>query len=732
MVTKSEQDTSRTFIIDARALLEAADEFPSHVPLSAYAFTRTGLPLAETPLSNEGEIKLEFSIRGAETPQDIELLVAPQGETKAVYKSSAFRHLIGADEWQDEDGQFVFRSDFIVAKVIWLPWLPKWICISGHVRKLLEDNGISTICPVPFTKVEIFDVDREFCWWPFLRRWWDVILDKRVLHVPELLKERQIEVRPLPEPDPVPHLIRDIGPIPAPALDVNIAAINPRSEPPVTLVTGVNPQPEPSFQSTAQLGSQAEPLDQLQLQTGASNMTTMAFERVGETARLSPRLAARFDHLTLNSKIAPWLIFPWCFYSTQKICETTTDENGYFRCCFWWWPFHFRRGRLRFDAKPDIIIKVTQVVDGVERVLYLDPYTSTRWNVTNAHIDLWLDDESIVCGSGDEQERPPGAQVFLTRIGDDEVYNIDQATGLYNSGSYTNVAYGHMLRVYAQFGDQLSDGGNLPGKYYRLSYAKSGSPDSAFTPITIPLNDTRVSKATNFSESHNLGPHTVNTTAALYEIRDTLHYLWYNPDLIGRWYSWLAEQDTGKYVLRLEVFDHNGNKVNSPDVDYRDGTATPNGVLPAMTDHADLIITLDNKAPVLDLGTPAVNDCGVIPWDVLPPLNLQVSVTQENNRLYYWRLEYTKGVQPPPPHTIAKDLSYAGSLNPVNVTIDAMNYPNPFGGTPAYLNMLEGVDTSCAFALKLLAWPHIRNGRHFIYYREVVKAIAIEKCNGGS
>lgn len=196
------------------------------------------------------------------------------------------------------------------------------------------------------------------------------------------------------------------------------------------------------------------------------------------------------------------------------------------------------------------------------------------------------------------------------------------------------MAYGRLLRIYAQFGDELSHGGVLPGRYYRLSYAKYASPDSAFKPITIELNDTRVNKVTNYSESYNLGPKTANGTSALYEIRDTEHYLWYNPDLIGYLFSWIAEQDTGKYTLRLEVFDQNGNKVNSPAVDYRDGTATPNGLLPTMTDHSDLVITLDNKAPVLDLGTPAVNDCGVILWSSLPPLNLQVKVSQENNRLY--------------------------------------------------------------------------------------------------
>jgi len=81
----------------------------------------------------------------------------------------------------------------------------------------------------------------------------------------------------------------------------------------------------------------------------------------------------------LPSKVAPWLIFPRCFYSRELVCETYTDCDGYFRCCFRWWPIHFRNGRLRFDSRPDIIIRLIQIINGLPTVIYLDPYTSTRW-----------------------------------------------------------------------------------------------------------------------------------------------------------------------------------------------------------------------------------------------------------------------------------------------------------------------------------------------------------------
>ena len=40
-----------------------------------------------------------------------------------------------------------------------------------------------------------------------------------------------------------------------------------------------------------------------------------------------------------------------------------------------------------------------------------------------------------------------------------------------------------------------------------------------------------------------------------------------------------------------------------------------------------------------------------------------------------------------------------------------------------------GLTTTCAFAVKLYAYAHVRNGYGLIYYVEKIKAIAIEKCS---
>ncbi len=699
----SRQENS--FLIEGKIQREQPECQPGELKLAAYVFDKAGSLLGSADIDEKGGYKV--AVRLAQ-PADVDLFVGPADMPKEIRHSSAYKKTFSAKEWKGEGAQYRLRFDALLPVDVWIPWWPLQICISGHVRKVSHADGVTNICPVPFVKVEIFDVDRENCFWPPLRKWWELLLDRPVIRIPELLKEPPVLVKPFPGPDPAPEL--NLGAISDLRSSIGMSRLEQVS---------LNPQPLPPAGLSATFTRSVQAAATLTEAVSAAALTP-AFTRVGEASLMDSSIAARLDKLTLTSKIAPWLIFPFCFYSRAEVCETTTDCDGYFNCCFNWWPFHIRRGRLRFDSRPDIIIKVTQVIDGVPTVIYMDPYTSTRWNVTHAHIDLFLDNEEVICGNGNCYDPPAGSPVFFTRIGDDEVYKINQATGLYNEAPLSNVAYGGSLLVYGQFGDALTTG--APVRYYRLSYAREGS--SEFTPVTASLADTRVAKATLFSETHTLGPKTINGVPALYEVRNFSDYYWYNPDWLGTWYSWLAEADTGKYILRLEVFDQNGLKLTSAmGVDYRDGTVPPPAVLPPMTDRCDLVITLDNKAPDVELTIPAViNECGVIPWTPALSLDFQVQVSQENNRLRSWGFYYTKGVNPAINY-LDSGVSNNGLPGSINKTVS--------GGTAAPApgtGMLAGLDTTCAFALKLWAYAHVRDGRNFIYYREQMKAIAIEKC----
>ena len=658
------------FTVDGKVTLEKAEDLTSALKLNAFVVDAGGEVLAKSEVSAKGAFKLSLNRKQI---SEVTLLIGPGENVEALRQSSAYQRRLTPADWAGEKNEFVFKPEIELPRLVWFPWLPQRICVSGHVRKV--ESGIY---PVPFVKVEIYDVDREGCWWPWILRGLDKVIDRPVVRIPDLVRDFPI---PIPEPDP-PFFGR--ASLLTSALDR--IALNPQPLPPRTdptdLRVALNPQPLPPI--------------------GPGS--------VGEVATLPSSVASRLDRLTLTSPIAPWIYFPRCFYSRQLVCTTTTDCNGYFQCCFSWFPFHFRRGRLRFDVRPDIIIKVTQVINGVETVIFMDPYTSTRWNVTNAHIDLFLDDPAILAGRGCAP-RPEGSSVFFTRIGNDEVYQINQGSGTFAGGGLTNCAYGDFLQLHAVFGQALTAG--APKRYYRLSVKKGAT---AFVPLTQALADTRVSKVTLLSESYTLGPQVVNATPALYEIRDMSNFYWYNIDLAGYWNTLDHESDEGKYTLRLEVFDENGVVMTSATVDYRDGTVAPPAVLPPMLDRCDLIIQLDNKAPVLDLQVPAAGgECGVVKWIDVPGLTIATSVTQENGRLYSWSLAYVKGLT-----GISIGLASAAS---------GSGLPTPSNASTSGAPMTAGITGTCAFALTLSAWPLVRNGFSLINHRTLTKAIAVEKCS---
>ena len=393
------------FRIDGFLQIPDQASLPDEVQTSAYAFDIRGHFLGRGEVNEKGRFGILTKLT---KPADIQIYIGPTTDPQAVRKSNALNKKFSANEWKGRGNQYRLKAELALTTKMIEALFPWRICISGHVRKIHTEDDATEICPVPFVKVELFDVDREWCWWRYIEKWWPYLLDRRVFKIPELLKEPPFPPKPFPGPDP-------IGPV----------TESQRQPLQMAGMRRLGPQPEPPDVPPAMKAAQPLP-----------------HTRVGEARRLGPDIASRLDNLTLIDTKPPWILFPLCFYSRQRVCETFTDENGYFRCCFNWWPFQFRRGRLRLDLRPDIIIKVTQVIDGVETVLYMDPYTSTRWNMTNAHINLWLDNEEIACGSGDEQDRPEGAQVFFTRIGDTEVYKVNQTDGLLDQPPLSNLAFG--------------------------------------------------------------------------------------------------------------------------------------------------------------------------------------------------------------------------------------------------------------------------------------------------
>ncbi len=344
----------------------------------------------------------------------------------------------------------------------------------------------------------------------------------------------------------------------------------------------------------------------------------------------------------------------------------------------------------------------------------MDPYTSTRWNVTSTFINIYVDDPAVQCGSGCRPQ-PPGSDVFFTLIGLDEVYKINQLTGKFSNmafgGPYDNWAYGGWLLACALFGGALTNGSH----YYRLSYRKGADP---FKPVTTTLSDTRVDKISLVSALHTLGPTTVNGTPNLFEVRDMTNFYWYNPDKIGWWNTEADEPDAGLYTLRLEVFNNLGVHLTSVTVNYLNGAVPPPGPLPPMVDHCDLNLLVDNRYPTINLDVIGANgECGVVPCANRGSLTLNVFANQIHGRLFYWNLSYVKGLNAAS-GTLGGAIDYQGiSPLPVNLSLSGM----------AVAPLLSSPGT-CAYALTLGAWPLVRNGFGVIHYVDETKAIAVEGC----
>ena len=639
--------------------LENRSTLPSDVSLSAYAVNNAGEVLASCKLETSGGYALSLDDVSGE---DIELLVAHTDDTGSL-KANALQTT--SIKHAEIEGQRVLNKNFFVAAELWRPWWPRQICVSGHVR---NKQG----CPIPFVKVEVFDVDRGQCLWPWYRKFKALVRSQKVVRIEDIQRE-------------IPELEQRL-------LDDAF----------VTLPSTADD--EPVFEGLATQPTLLNSIEQSQ----------PALSRVNST----------LEPVTMTSRLAPWILYPWCFYHRHLLCTDTTDQNGYFKCCFKWFPFQFRHGHFKLDLRPDIIVKVSQTLNGVTRVLYMDAYANTRWNSSGAHIDLFLDEPDFECGSNDPQQRPAGSVAFFTRVGDHEVFKINQTNGTYSVPPATtrNMAYGHVMRIFAQFGDTLSRLQNIPGAvkpyYYKLSVND--------VPISTSLKDTRVHKLSLESESHTLGPVTRGTETALYEIRNFKDYYWYNPDWIAQWVTATTSGlnvnkliSDGLKTLKLEVYDNMGNLLDDSKVNYLDGAVAPISPPTPLPPHYPCVlnVAVDNNPPVVSMQvTPTPSGCGVIEATAVPPLGVAVDVSQTNNRINNWSLSYVKGTNPTnnPLASLSSNLGLASVSGPPTVNAAAM---------------LTGLNGTCAFALTLIAEPHITNGVNRIYRRVTTQAIAIEDCS---
>ena len=701
MATNTQQKDYNGLLVKGAIDFEAAEKGTGGAGLYAHALDAGGTAIGSARVAEDGTFELRLPLT---QPADVSIAITPDAAAGSLRPSQAHVAAFKASDWQRD----VLSPRLTIPQIVWWPWRPVRVCVNGHVEKVVAP-GVPG-CPVPFVKVEVFDVDREACWWPWLLRAEAQLIDRRVIDVPQLINPK------LP-PDPIgpvalAHItdsaIHAFGPLPDPW--------SPLADEPIERVT-LNPQPLPPG---ARVAGPTDPIPWREAFSFASERA------MAKTAAAD--VSAKFRDLTLTSLVGPWDIFPRCFYSRQLVCTTYTDCNGDWECCFNWWPFHVRHGRFRFDPRPDIIVRVTQVINGVSTVVYMDPYASTRWNVSGATVNLSLTDSRIVCGPGCEPGPEFGdSQASLLQVGSDPTWTINQANGLYETATTTNAAFGGSLYLRGEFSLNLKTD---PLRHYRLQWKPQGAADTAFTPIMTPLSALRAAPFGSFTD-YTLGPKTVGTTSGLYEVQDAGHW-WLMPGVpggpgtvIGLWDT-SFQPDEGSYVLRMEMFDAAGNAL--PLIQYPDHGGNGSGIDPApppiVVGHLDTLVHVDNKPVEFSLGIPAANACGIIPWTPSLPatLTFQVHATQENGRVHEVSLEYSKGTSGAPPTAFPGLLPYSAGFSPVDVAVAG----GPMLADPSTPSGY--IENSCAFALRLRAWAHVRGNSGFIWYGEKLYAIAVERC----
>ena len=231
----------------------------------------------------DGKYKLETS---AKVKPAFDLVIA-QTESEADPRGNAlFTQHISSKDLTTTGTSGRLRKNIFIALDIWRPWWPKQICISGHVRKIPN-------CPIPFVKVENFDVDRGPCLWPWYNKFKALVRRQRVVRIEDI--QAQI---PKLDGSLLDEMFVDASGA-AEAIDVDNDTVK---------STFLNALPELKTRSL----------------------------QASQTAALSSELLAK--PVTLTSRLAPWILYPHCFYNKQLLCTTTTNQNGYFKCCFKWYP----------------------------------------------------------------------------------------------------------------------------------------------------------------------------------------------------------------------------------------------------------------------------------------------------------------------------------------------------------------------------------------------------------
>lgn len=623
MATKRDGSKSRN--ITVRALLPD-DERARKASLSAYAFSQGGKLLDAKPLEKgEAVIRVPLGAEGS----NVRVLVGPKLEGEARSVSELFRrgalerHLRVDLDASDLEIQFPIQIDKIIC------WILSLCFVNGTVVKRTIIDGQVIDLPVCNATVEVYEVD------PF-----PIILPKLPKLVIDKLRDIIINPRPLPEPLPEPLPGPFPGPFPpepgpGPGPDPFFA--NPRPAIPSSFAFARS-------QSASQSAEAASALD------GLRSATTL--ELAARTASDLEFRRALIDHAILVRPIF-CLYFPH-YFLMQRVATAHTDDCGHFHTFFF-------KGCNNHD-KPDLYFKVKQQFYIFDITIYAPTPVPcyTWWNYNcGSEVTLYTHHPlAQTCKPCPPVEAGDNWVLFVA-MGQTSLNAIyGNSSALQGSTTSTNrgltktgAPFGGSLRPQLLFDNSLRE--SLGVKYYRLFWRRVGGTEVQMLDDVVRHYTYDVA-GHPVSTTYKLGPLSPPDApvANLYEIPPSLppQGIWgpvivptdyqngvFNTTLPAPGITYEpvigtenGTDQSGKFEIRLELFDTAGNPVNIgalgiryfvPDVDDLTGTITTvDAATLGLVSANSMIVTVhvDNNATFAEIDAPSIGAssadpcCGVL------------------------------------------------------------------------------------------------------------------------
>lgn len=130
--------------------------------ISAQVYARVGKRvLASTKVDKKGAYTLKFARKEKFPPKKMELVVGPPINPAKLNRSNSKVLPILANEWKVNNSTLSIKKNFTVVPDFFFCLVSREIKICGIVCKEIEsgENGQTRCCPVPYAKVDIYDVD---------------------------------------------------------------------------------------------------------------------------------------------------------------------------------------------------------------------------------------------------------------------------------------------------------------------------------------------------------------------------------------------------------------------------------------------------------------------------------------------------------------------------------------------------------------------------------------------